>query len=109
MVTASSVWRRSGLVFFMTHALVSFTLGYVVFPRFESLIEPPPGPPAYQPVIVWLAYVVYFPVISWAARAGINGFSRPGLLFILVNSALVAAFVASLVALAFRYGRRAVA
>ena len=100
--------RRITLAIFVLHLAASLLLGYVVIPPFDTMVEPPPPPPPYAPALLAIIRVFYFPVISWAIGALVTGLSRPGLGFVLLNSALVATLL-GLVLLMLRKLRGAVA
>ena len=95
----------SALIIFLFHLFVTVVLGYVLLPRFESLVEPPPQPPSFAPIVRAAVYLFYFPIVSLAHEASLIGLSRPGLLFILGNSLLVTAVLLGIRRL-FRSTRR---
>jgi hypothetical protein len=98
------VLARVAAAIFLVHAAVTLALGYLVIPQFET-VDQPLSSPASAPAIAGVARVFYFPIVSQANNVLAAGFARPGIGFVVLNSALVAALLTSVAFLAWPRNR----
>jgi hypothetical protein len=96
---------RTASKVFAFHLAVTLALGYIVVPQFDSMTEPPPRPSPVATVLAPLSRIFYFPIVSWAASSFVTGYSRPGIGFVIANSALVALALSVACRMATRFGR----
>lgn len=103
----SSSLGRVALLIFTVHAVVAVVLGHFVVPQFETMREPSASPPPAAAVLVPIARIFYFPIVSWAESFQVTDISRPGLGFVFVNSALVALVISVVWRILSRFHRAA--
>jgi len=96
------------LSLFGVHLVATLVLGYGVVPRFESLTEPPPRSAPCESALAAITRLMYFPVVTWAEGAGVSSFGRPPVVFVILNSALIAAVATGIVGITGGF-KRAVA
>jgi len=91
-----STWFvRAVVAIFLIHVGTTLALGYLVLPQFES-IDRPSAASASAPALAGIVRAFYFPLISRATDALTTGLARPGIWFVVLNSLVVASFVAGL-------------
>jgi hypothetical protein len=98
------VLARVAAAIFLVHAVVTLALGYLVIPQFET-VDRPLSSPASAPAVAGIARVFYFPIVSQGNNVLAAGFARPGIGFVVLNSALVAALLTSVALLAWPRNR----
>jgi len=91
---------RAVVAIFLIHVGTTLALGYLVLPQFES-IDRPSVVPAPAPVLAGIVRAFYFPLITWATDALASGPARPDIWFVVLNSLVVASFLAGLLFLAW--------